>query len=144
MRLDGRGLRRWGRLYGGRGCVTVDGLRRMPVLSLGRERVWRERRRLGFRRRLRLRRRRGRRRRRAFDFAELDLALQLAAELARGTPGTPDPFAELGRYLRQPLRTEHEQRDHEQKDELSATDVEHGRTGLSAPGLVLLLLLREL
>ena len=77
-------------------------------------------------RRFRLRRLTRRRRRfRWLDFAELDLALELAAQLRRGAPRATHPLADLRGDLRQLLRPEHEQADHEQQDELTKTDVEH-------------------
>jgi hypothetical protein len=60
------------------------------------------------------------------DLVELDLALELTAQLRCGATRSADPLADLGSDLRQTLGPENEQPDHENEDELRETNVEHG------------------
>jgi hypothetical protein len=60
------------------------------------------------------------------DLCELDLALELAAQLCGRAAGAAHPLAELRGDFGQPLRAQHEQRNYEHENELRQTGVEHG------------------
>ncbi len=61
----------------------------------------------------------------SLEIRELDLALELAAQLRRRAPRASDPLADLRGHLRQALRAEHEQPDHEDEHELTEAEFEH-------------------